>query len=235
MQTLVLINETTTESEKDAWDTAWAIDHQVRFQFGPAWGISARCLYLPKGIAVPRRAWVLHLKDTIDQPSDLGYHDEDGNEVPFSVIGLQASVADGVAASAVCSHEALEMLVDPHINLSCIDYSNKRLYGYEVGDPVQGNDYDVGAPDGHTTGVAVADFVLPDWFDPNTPAGTHTDYRDAITGPFTVGPKGYTGWIDLSNFGAGWQQSFGSELSSAPTDRDMRFADRMQRMGALAA
>lgn len=234
MQTLALVNETSTESEADAFNTAWAVDYQLRYQFGRAWPISARCIYLPKGVNPPRGSWVLHLADTIDDPQALGYHDEDGNEIPFARIGLQASLNDHTSASSVVSHEATEMLVDAHLDLSCIDYTNKRLYGYEVGDPVQGNDYDVGEPEGRPTGIAVADFVTPPWFDGNTHPDTPTSFRQAVKGPFTVAPKGYTGWLDLTNFAAGWQQSFGSERTSAP-DGDDRFRQRAEKMAALIA
>lgn len=226
---VMLVNETSTESTEDAWNTAWALDYQARFHFAPAWRISARVTLMPKDHPIPVGAWIIHMLDNIDDPSALGYHDEDGNEVPYSRVGVKASIADGSSASEVASHELLEMLVDPHINLTVIDQKNNRLYGYEVGDPVQGNAYDVGAPEGRVTGVAVADFALPAWFDGNTPVDAPSSFRASVKGPFAVAPKGYTGWLDLSNVAQGWQSSWGSERSSAPVDLD----DRLNRRDAI--
>jgi hypothetical protein len=225
-----LVNESTALSDTDAFRVAWACDYQARFHYGRSgWRDDVRCYFAPGGAnaKIPSGGLILHMLDTSDQQGALGYHDEDGNEVPFARVFVKTAQADGQQASEVASHELLEMATDPNINLTAPTGDLKRLYALEVGDPCQGNGYDVGAPEGRTTGVVVADFVTPAFFDPKTPATQTTDFRGALHGPFALGSKGYVSYVDLTNLGAGWQQQVGSERTIPVTpDRDDRLGRR---------
>lgn len=223
---VVVFNESTVLLEKDAFNLAWALDYQSRFQFGPLWRIDARVILMPKGARVPAGAWILHLLDSADQVGALGYHDEDGAAVPYARVFCKTAAENGGSASETASHELCEMLVDPHVCLSAARLPD-RLFGLEVSDSCQGNPYDVGEPYGRKTGVIVADFCLPNWFDPRTPASEKTSYRGATSGPFTVAPQGYVGYLDLQNLAAGWQQKFGAQYKGPPpVDLDGRVARR---------
>jgi hypothetical protein len=214
-----LVNESTTMSETDAWRMAWAIDHQARYQFGRSgWRPDVRCTFLPGGGAakVPVGGSILHLLDTADVQGALGYHDEDGNEVPYAKVFVKTAQDAGDPVSEVASHELLELAVDPHCNLSALTGDGKRLYALEVGDPVQGTAYDVGAPEGRTTGIIVANFALPAFFDPSTKAAK-VDFRGALSAPFTLTKQGYMSYVDMANASPGWQQEFGQERTAAPT------------------
>lgn len=229
MEQVVVVNESSLLDDKQAWNIAWALWYQARFQFGPAWGLDAWVTYSPGGAQakVPAGASVLHLLDTADQPGALGYHDEDGNEVAYARVFVKTTRDDGQQESEVASHELCELLADKHVNLSALTGDGKRLYAVEVGDPCQGNPYDVGEPEGRKTGVVVADFVLPSYFDPHTPASQPTDYRGALKGPFALGPQGYVSYIDTTKFAAGWQQQVGREHKGPVTpDRDDRLGQR---------
>lgn len=215
-------------SETDAFNIAWVCDYQARFHFGRSgWRSDVRCHYMPgRGNAViPAGASVMHLLDTSDQPGALGYHDQDGNEVPYGRVFVVTSQQDGDAVSEVASHEVLELAVDPLINDSCLTGDQSKLVAKEVGDPCQGNGYQIGK-------MTVADFVLPNYFDPSTAADAATDYRGALKGPFVVGPQGYQSFIDMKNLSAGWQQKVGSELTSAPVDPDDRTRRRVGAVGS---
>lgn len=220
---IYFVNESTQLSERDAWNITWACDYQARFHYSRAgWRPDVRCHYLPGGghAQIPGGGMVMHFLDTADQPGALGYHDEDGNEVPFGRVFVVTSQQANDPVSEVASHEVLELATDPHINDSCLTGDSKKLVAKEVGDPCQGNAYDVGEPEGRTLGISVADFVLPNYFDPSTAADAVTDFRGALKGPFVVGPHGYQSYVDLSNPGAGWQQTLGAERTSAPGSDD---------------
>ena len=222
----VVVNESTVLSDSEAAQLTQALQEQVSRQFGPAWAVDAEVRFLARAAAVPSGAWILHLLDTSNQAGALGYHDEDGNEVPYARVFCQTARDAGDAPSEVASHELLEMLVDPHVNAAAPDLAHNRLYAWEVGDACQGNGYDVGAPTGRTTGVVVADFVLPGWMDPHTPAATATDYRAALSGPFVLGPKGYVSYLDLNDVAKGWQQQLGKERGELPLGIDERLTRR---------
>jgi hypothetical protein len=231
MPTVYVVNESTLLNDTQAWSLSWALDYQARFHFGRSgWRSDARVMFVPGGAnaKIPAGGWILHLLDTADVQGALGYHDEDNKEVPYGRVFVKTSQQDGQQPSEVASHELLEMLVDEHVNDSCLTGDSKRLYAKEVGDPCQGNGYDVGAPESRVTGVIVADFALPNWFDGNTKPDQPTTYRGSLKGPFTLGSQGYVSFIDMTNPQQGWQQSLG-HAATPRTDPD----DRLVRRGVV--
>lgn len=224
-----LVNESTGLTDQQAWNIAWALDYQARFHIGRSgWRSDVRVIYLPGGAQarIPAGGRVLHMLDTSDQPGALGYHDEDGNEVAFARVFVATAQQDGQQASEVASHELAELIADEHVNLSALTADSKRLYALEVGDPVQGTGYDLGAPENRTVGVRVANFALPAWFDPNTKT-ERVDFRGVLSAPFQIAPQGYVSFIDTAQFGQGWQQQLGAERTTPPTpDQDDRLGRR---------
>lgn len=225
-----LVNQSAQLTDQQAWNIAWALDYQARYHIGRSgWRSDVRVIFLPGGgqAKIPAGGRVLHMLDTSDQPGALGYHDENGNEVAFARVFVATSVQDGQQASEVASHELAELIADEHVNLSALTGDSKRLYAVEVGDPVQGTGYDLGAAEGRVTGVRVANFALPAYFDPRTTT-EKVDFRGVLSAPFTIAPQGYMSYIDTTNFGAGWQQTLGSERTGPPApDSD----DRLVRRG----
>lgn len=208
-----LVNETSEVSDISAARCAAAVDHQLRHEFASTgWRSDARCYFTPGGAdaRVPSGGIILHLVDNMDVQGALGYHDETGNEVPYAKIGVQTAIADGQTWTEVVSHEALELVADPNVNLSALTGDGSKLFAFEVCDPCQGNPY-VGI-----NGVTLADFVLPSYFDPNTGANVGTDYVGALKGPFSLATQGYYSYIEMTNPSAGWQQGFGQERVAAP-------------------
>jgi hypothetical protein len=233
---IYFVNESTKFSDQEAWQAAWACDYQARYHFGRSgWRSDVRCSFLPGGAKakIPAGSAVMHLLDTADVQGALGYHDEDGNEIPYGRVFVVTSQQNGDAVSEVCSHEVLELAADKNVNFTALDKAGTKLYAVEVGDPVQGNGYDVGAPEGKTTGIVVADFATPAYFDPNTTT-EKVDFRGALKAPFTIGPQGYMAYIDLTNLSAGWQQTFGAERKGPVVDPDdLSRIGRRQKQVAL--
>jgi hypothetical protein len=225
-----LVNESTVVSDALAQYIAECLNYQALYHYGRSgWRSDVRCKWLSGGgsAQIPSGGSVLHLLDTSDQQGALGYHDEDGNEVPFARVFCKDTLAAGDQVSECASHELLELATDPHVNDCCLTGDGKQLWAKEVGDPCQGNGYDVGILTNTPTGIIVADFVLPNFFDPNTKSDVATDFRGALKGPFALGPQGYYSYIDMANASAGWQQKVGSERKTPPTpDLDDRVGRR---------
>lgn len=211
-------NESSALTDAEAWNVAWACDFQAQYHFGRSgWRSDVRCIYLPAGAnaKVPAGGSVLRLLDTTDQQGALGYHDENGNEIPGADVFVKTAQQAGDEPSEVASHELLELAVDPHVNLSALTGDGKRLYALEVGDPVQGTGYGLNEPHGGSGGLKMANFALPAYFDPNTTT-ERVDFCGVLKGPFTLTSGGYMSYIDLANLPAGWQQEFGQARSELP-------------------
>lgn len=225
---VAILNEASEISDNMAGRIGWALRYQLYYHFAPVWKSWANVKNLPKGASIPSDAWVLALLDNADQEGALGYHDESGAEAPFARVFCKTAREGGIAPCEVASHELLEMLLDPHVNFTALDEKHKRLYPVEACDACQGNGYGVGAAGNQLT---VADFLLPNYFDPKTKPSTITDYRDALKGPFSLAREGYYSYIDLTNYAAGWQQKVGAEYKGErPVDLDDRLSRRNQTM-----
>lgn len=217
---IIFVNESTVLTDAQVERCANACDFQAQTDFAPAWRGDVRCWFggNVNNVVIKPGQFILHLLDTSDQQGALGYHDEDGNEVPHGKVFVKTAMDYGVSPSGVCSHEAMELAVDEHVNLTAMTGDGKRLYAYEVADACEGNDY---VPERSPyTDMPVADFVLPNWFDPQTPSTAVTDFRGALKGPFTIGPQGYMDYLDLTNLAGGWQEVVGQEhVRRAPAQR----------------
>lgn len=215
---IYFVNESKRLSDQQAFQIAWACDRQARYHAGRSgWRSDVRCYHVQNSVKPILLAGhcVLHFLDNLDVSGALGYHDEDGNEIPYARIGVDVIMQSGGSVSEVASHEMLEILGDPNVNLAALTGDGRRLYAYELGDPVQGTEYDVGAPEGKTLGIEVANFALPAYFDPNTTT-EKVDFRGVLTAPFTIAPQGYMSYIETANFSAGWQQAWGAERKNPP-------------------
>lgn len=219
---VVVRNQSTALTTIEAWNIAWALGYQVRWQMGPLWMLAADVTLMPTAQPVPAGAWILDLLDTEEEEGALGHHDEDGNEVPFGMIGVKTAKENGVSPSEVASHEFMEMLVNPHVNATVFDSFTGRLYPREVCDAAQGGAYDLGAPYNRVTGMVVSDFVLPEWFDEKTPLVKATSYRGVCSGPFGLGVGGYVNFT--TTIPPSWEQQFGEKADKTRAALDRRIA-----------
>jgi hypothetical protein len=164
-----------------------ALQTQLDRDFTPAWGIRATVLPFDKGETIPSTFWPMSI---VDKPEGgLGIH-LDKSHKPF------AQVKDSQDWSVTASHEMLEMLVDPYghrfVKGPDIDpNSDGHLVNYlvEVGDPCEIYDYSI-------NGVAVSDFVTPEFYNANAAAGTDLDFLTRLSKPYEVPAGCYISWID---------------------------------------
>jgi hypothetical protein len=100
----------------------------------PVWATPAK---LVKTTGFRPGHWAMVFLDTADQPGALAYHDLTPDGLPQSKVFVQTTLDNGDLVSVSASHELVEMLVDPAINLMSTGPDLKAVYAYESADPVE--------------------------------------------------------------------------------------------------
>ncbi|MBI3447427.1 MAG: hypothetical protein HY049_00700 [Acidobacteria bacterium] len=212
-----------------------ALQTQVTRDFAPAWGIDADLRYVPKGSKPAAGEWWLVILDNSDQAGALGYHDVTKAGLPLGKVFARTDLDYGEQWSCTASHELLEMLADPSINLTVFDETTAggRLYAYEVCDACEAE------PFGYKiNGVLVSDFVYPAWFESFRKTGTQFDHTKKISKPFKLVKGGYIGVYDVRS-GSGWTQVTAEKINyrSRPpvgSRRERRNVPMAQRIASTA-
>ena len=182
-----------------------ALQIQVHDHFAPVWGVDAEVQFVSG--PPPRGSWWLVLLDDSEQANTLGYHDMTDECLPLGKVFLKTCADAKVSWMATASHEVLEVLVDPAINLTVLRQDDGgqaplELYSYEVCDACEADQF------GYKIGdILVSDFVYPAWFEPfHKPRSTQFDYGGRITEPFQLLAGGYATTRDLKAQGD-WTQT----------------------------
>jgi hypothetical protein len=165
---------------------ARALQTQVERDFHAVWGVRAR-VGAARGSAAPVGAWPIVIVGA--PPARPGVHlDPDGRP--------HAEVAAGEGWTLAASHELLEMIADPGgrrfmpgRSLAHRAQRNPVRYLVEVCDPCQVFGYLV-------DGVEVSDFVTPDYYRADAPAGTAVDFLRRLRRPLEVRSGCCVSWLD---------------------------------------
>jgi len=205
---VALINASTVVSDAEVQEAMAALQTQVHRDFAPTWGIDADLVFVPSGGDPPSGAWWQVILDTSDQAGALGYHDLTSQGLPLGKVFAKSDIDNGYIWTVTASHELLEQLADPAINLTTLVEQSQQngagaavLYAYEVCDPCEADQYGYKIDD-----TTVSDFVLPAWFESFWPPGSaEFDYQNQIQRPFELLPGGYIGVYAIYS-GSGWQQ-----------------------------
>jgi len=198
-----VINESTVLTDADITPVVVALQQQVNSDFRPVWGTDAELKMVPSGSQPPTGTWWLVILDDSDQAGALGYHDLTPDGLPMGKIFAASDLKAGTSWSVTASHELLEMLADPNINLTVfVQNANTTgtLYAYEVCDACEDDSYGY-----QINNVLVSDFVYPAWFESFQPEGTQFDRMKQIQTPLQLLSGGYIGVFNVSD-GSGWQQ-----------------------------
>jgi hypothetical protein len=199
-----VINASSVLSDADIQKVVPALQTQVHRDFAPAWGIDAELNFVPHGKRPAPNTWWLAVLDNSDQAGALGYHDITRQGLPLGKVFAKSDMQFGLQWSVTASHELLEMLADPDINLTAFvqkDMEHGRLFAYEVCDAVEADELGY-----QIDGVQVSDFVFPSWFESFRKSnGTQFDYCKLVKEPFQLLKGGYIGVYDV-NGGGGWVQ-----------------------------
>lgn len=199
---IAVINQSTVvKDDKNLAKVVAALQKQVSRDFMPAWGIDADLRLIPPGGKPAAGEWWLTILDDADQAGALGYHDLTSKGMPLGKVFAKTDLTYGETWSCTASHELLEMLGDPNINLTVLEERTNggRLYAYEVCDACEDEKF------AYTIdGVLVSDFVFPSWFESFRKTGPF-DFKKKIKKPFQLLSGGYIGVYDFPG-GGGWSQ-----------------------------
>ena len=215
--TIACFNQATVPLGVDFDALIAAMQTYVDNYVSPVWGAPAR---LVKTSSFQKGAWAMVFLDDADQPQALAYHDLTPDGLPEAKVFVKTTLADKQLVSVSASHELVEMLVDPAINMMTTGPDPKATYAYESADPVEETDFPV-------DGIPMSNFVYPSYFEIfHKPGSVQFDYLKKINKPFQILPGGYQ--IVLKN--GKETQIFGSAAKKKRFQReDRRFHRSEQR------
>jgi hypothetical protein len=199
-----IVNNSTILSDAQIAAVLPALQLQISNHFAPSWGRDANLLKVGE---IRPSAWQLVFLNDADQANALGYHDLTIAGLPLGKVFVRTAMQAGDSWTITASHELLEMLGDPDINLAAeVDNGGtpSRFLAYEACDPCEGDQYGYTITSPGFAPITVSDFILPSYF---MSAGQPPfDFEQHITKPFQILTDGYLAQLDLSNISAGWQQ-----------------------------
>jgi len=186
-----------------------AMQLYVNQHVAPVWGTPAK---LVKSTGFIKDAWAVVFLDDADQPGALAYHDLTPDGLPLSKVFVRTTINNGDLVSVSTSHELVEMLVDPAINIMTTGPDPKATYAYETADPVEALTFKV-------NDIPMSDFVYPAYFEIfRKPGSVKFDHLNKVNKPFQILSGGYQ--IVFKN--GKWTQIFSSaskKKSFAQEDR----------------
>lgn len=214
--TVAIMNENDRLIDKEIKTAIPALQIQVHRDFTPIWRIDADLVAVPSGS--PAGAWRLVVFDDSDQPGPLGCHDTTNDRLPSGKIFAGTDPQLGLSWTVTASHELLEILSDPEIDLTVLVQPSARsgiLYPYEDGDACEDD------PFSHKVGgLSFTDFVQPAWLDRSRkPGGTQFDHGSRLKAPvLSLLQGGYSDTIDVTT-DTGWHQITADDIHSRAANR----------------
>jgi hypothetical protein len=213
---IAFLNQSTVLKDAEVEAVIRPLQKQLDQDFSPVWGVNADLAFYPKGQTLPAGMWQIVVLDDTTQAGDLGFHDLTKEGQPQAKVFARTILNDNSAWTVTASHELLEMLADPDINLTALFQQGLELtfYAYEVCDPCNLDAYGY-----QIDGVLVSDFVYPAWFESwRQKDSTQFDHQKLIHQPFQLLEKTQISTFDVS-YGNGWIQQY-------PSTAQMDYRDR---------
>ena len=202
---IAIVNRSTVLSDDEVHRISAALQTQVSRDLTPLWGSADRELrFIPSTESAPKGLWWVVVLDGSDQAGARGYHDITPDGLPIGKAFAATDLMFGMQPSVTVSHELLEMIIDPSINLTA--QSGPNFYAYEICDPCEDDVYSYGID-----GVRVSDFVTPAWFRSYEKPGTRFDYAAYINSPLQVLKGGFAQYLNPAA-GTGWHLVLGDRV-----------------------
>ncbi len=195
--TIAVFNKAATPLGIDIDALISAMQAYIDKYIAPVWATPAK---LVKSTGFIKSAWAVVFLDDADQPGALAYHDLTPDGLPISKVFVRTTIQNGDLVSVSTSHELVEMLVDPGINLMTTGPDPAAVYAYESADPVESMSFPI-------NGIPMSDFIYPSYFETFHKAGSvKFDQMGIVEKPFQILAGGYQ-----IIFKAGkWSQVYGS-------------------------
>src|SRR5437016_9017188 len=196
--TIACFNKATTPLDVDLDALIAAMQAYIVNNVAPVWGTPAN---LVKTTDFQPGAWAMVFLDNADQAGELAVHDLTPDGLPQARVFVKTTLDNNDLVSVSASHELVEMLVDPAINLMTTGPDQTTIYAYESADPVEALSFPV-------NGIEMSDFIYPAYFeDFHKPGSVHFDQLHKIKKPFQILAGGYQ--IIFRN--GKWSQVYGSK------------------------
>lgn len=220
---IAFLNRSTVLTDDEAHRITDAVAKQAHDHWAPIWGSSPDITFIPSHKTTGWQGkWNILYLDTSDEANALGYHDLTPEGLPVGKVFAKTDQMYGAAVGVTTSHELLEMLLDPYINLTAFDTRRNVFVAYEACDAVERDDLGYAV-----NGVQVSDFVLPPFFDPTARGRKQAkfSYMGHVTAPFQLAGGGYE---SIFIPGKGWVQNTARRGGAAAADRP-RVGSRRER------
>jgi hypothetical protein len=175
----------------------------------PVWGTPAK---LQRSHGFIKNAWAMVFLDNADQAGALAYHDLTPDGLPIAKVFVKTTLDNHDKVSVSASHELVEMLVDPAINLMTTGPDPKTIYAYESADPVENLSFPI-------NGIDMTDFVYPSYFvNFHKPGSVPFDHLKKVGKPFQILKGGY----QIIFKSGKWSQTYGSAAKAKAFAREDR-------------
>jgi hypothetical protein len=183
-------------------------EHLVR-----VWGTPAK---LVKSTGFLKGSWAMAFLENASDAELEGYHDVTPEGLPMAKVFVRTTLNQKDLVSVAASHELVEMLVDPGVNLYSAGPRKNCLYDYEVADPVEELFF-------HVDGIPMTDFVYPSYFETFHKQGLmRFDHMGKLSRPFELDKGGYQSyWINGKE-----KESWGTRAKRARFQREDRRGHR---------
>src|SRR5262245_52850928 len=180
--TIACFNKATTDPGVNFDKLIVALQAYVDRHVAPVWGTPAKLI---KTKSFVKKAWAIVFLDEADTEGALAYHELTPDGFPLSKVFVRTSLEHGLPVSIAASHELVEMLVDPAINLMSTGPEEGTFYAYESADTVEALSFKV-------KGIPMSDFVYPSYFEVfRKPRSTQFDHMKRVKHPFEILDGGY--------------------------------------------
>jgi hypothetical protein len=233
-----VVNHTKTIPDAQVHEALRAINRQITEDFSPYWHMHAslrlegRSMAKPSTTRLPdmRGDAVLYLWDGDDGDDALGYHETTHRGIPYGFVFTRLAEELKENWTVTLSHEALELLGDPEVNLLVQGAHPNRpsqavFHWFEMCDAVQAETYSI-------DGIEVSNFVLPLYFTGYNETGSRNDYLGNLHGEkkkplrsFGINPGGYIGFYNPAS----------GDHETVAIDGDAKALKRLEAKGRFKA
>jgi hypothetical protein len=217
--TIACFNRATVPLGVDFDKLIAALQKFVDEHVAPVWGTPAK---LVKTNGFVRGCWAMVFIDHARRAHSLAFHDVTPEGLPQAKVFVETTLKNGKLVSVAASHELVEMLVDPAVNLVTMKRGSKLAYGYETADPVEDLTFRV-------DGILVTNFVYPAYFESfHKPGSVRFDHLGQLKRPFHIHINGYQGVCEDGK----WTMRFGSRAKQKRFEQENRNGRRAERRAA---
>jgi hypothetical protein len=214
---IAVMNGSTIVSDEEVVAVMAALQTQIRRDLAPAWGVDAELTFIAKGAEVPPGSWRLVIEDDSRHADFISYHTLSDEGLPEVHVAVRAAKQARLEWTMTASHDLLEMLANPRLDLTIFDSADGRkgrLYVREICDPVSSARlaYQI-------DGATVSNFVYPAWFESFRKRGsTQFDHGEHVNAPFEVAPGSYVSFCNVTK-SSGRRRVFTPEDATKPVSK----------------